>query len=78
MTLRTRNNILSVQDYNPFGEEIRNYSRRDKLPGGVDDKYKFTGKERDKESGLDYWLTPGARYYDSEVGRPVPSGLVKC
>lgn len=32
-------------------------------------KYKFTGKERDKESGLDYWLTPGARYYDSEVGR---------
>ena len=29
-------------------------------------KYKFTGKERDKESGLDYF---GARYYDSEIGR---------
>jgi len=32
----------------------------------VNDKYKFTGKERDKESGLDYF---GARYYDSEIGR---------
>ena len=66
MTLRTRDNILSAQDYNPFGEEIRSYSRRDKFSGGVDDKYKFTGKERDKESNLDYF---GARYYDSEIGR---------
>ena len=28
--------------------------------------YKFTGKERDSESGLDYF---GARYYASNVGR---------
>ncbi|MDP4115070.1 MAG: RHS repeat-associated core domain-containing protein [Bacteroidota bacterium] len=61
MTLRSASSILSAQDYNPFGEEIRSY-----LAGGTDDKYKFTGKERDKESGLDYF---GARYYDSEVGR---------
>jgi RHS repeat-associated protein len=37
--------------------------------------YKFTGKERDAESGLDYF---GARYYSSSMGRfssPDPSGL---
>ena len=37
--------------------------------------YKFTGKERDQESGLDYF---GARYYASSMGRfssPDPSGL---
>jgi RHS repeat-associated protein len=28
--------------------------------------YKFTGKERDAESGLDYF---GARYYASNMGR---------
>ena len=37
--------------------------------------YLFTGKERDTESGLDYF---GARYYSSNMGRfssPDPSGL---
>jgi RHS repeat-associated protein len=37
--------------------------------------YKFTGKERDAESGLDYF---GARYYGSSMGRfmsPDPTGL---
>ena len=36
----------------------------------------FTGKERDGESGLDYF---GARYYGSALGRwtsPDPSGLL--
>ena len=36
--------------------------------------YKFTGKERDTESGLDYF---GARYYGSSMGRfmsPDPLG----
>ena len=32
----------------------------------TDDKYKFTGKERDKETGYDYF---GARLYDCEIGR---------
>ena len=32
----------------------------------TDNHYKFTGKERDAESGLDYF---GARYYSSSVGR---------
>jgi RHS repeat-associated protein len=38
-------------------------------------EYRFTGKERDTESGLDYF---GARYYGSSMGRfmsPDPSGL---
>ncbi|HEX4030046.1 MAG TPA: RHS repeat-associated core domain-containing protein [Terracidiphilus sp.] len=37
---------------------------------------RYTGKERDSESGLDYF---GARYYGSSMGRfmsPDPSGLV--
>ncbi len=37
---------------------------------------RYTGKERDAESGLDYF---GARYYGSSMGRflsPDPSGLV--
>jgi hypothetical protein len=32
--------------------------------------YKFTGKERDAESGLDMF---GARYYGSSLGRRVPT-----
>lgn len=32
----------------------------------ANDKYKFTGKERDVETGYDYF---GARYYDSRIGR---------
>jgi RHS repeat-associated protein len=38
-------------------------------------QYRYTGKERDTESGLDYF---GARYYSSSMGRfssPDPSGL---
>jgi RHS repeat-associated protein len=33
---------------------------------GVGESYKFTGKERDTESGLDMF---GARYYGSSLGR---------
>ncbi|HRE42308.1 MAG TPA: RHS repeat-associated core domain-containing protein, partial [Ignavibacteria bacterium] len=32
----------------------------------AEEVYKFTGKERDKESGYDYF---GARYYNSRIGR---------
>ena len=42
----------------PFGEEYN--------PQITDNHYKFTGKERDGESGLDYL---GARYYGSSLGR---------
>ena len=42
----------------PFGGEIS--------PQQTTNHYKFTGKERDTESGLDYF---GARYYASSMGR---------
>ena len=61
-------NVKARYDYLPFGEEIPT----DKRPvgigyGGSDStKQKFTQKERDIESGLDYFL---ARYYSSAHGR---------
>ena len=46
-------------DYSPFGTEYV-------VSGTGANHYKFTGKERDSESGLDYF---GARYYGSALGR---------
>ena len=42
----------------PYGQELDSQTTQN--------HYKFTGKERDAESGLDYF---GARYYASSVGR---------
>jgi RHS repeat-associated protein len=62
--------VKARHDYLPFGEELGSstgvrtfgmgYSQSDGL------KQKFTGKERDAESGMDYFL---ARYYSSAQGR---------
>jgi len=53
--------VLDDQDFYPWGGTV---------PGvGVstsNNHYKFTGKERDSESGLDYF---GARYYSNGLGR---------
>jgi len=71
-------NVISRHDYLPFGEEITGgYAGRTSALGfaaseGVPQR--FTGKERDSESGLDYF---GARYYGSALGRfssPDPIG----
>jgi len=51
--------IVEESDYYPFGGE-RAVVNNDPNP------YKFTGKERDLESGLDYF---GARYHSSGLGR---------
>ena len=63
-------NLVARHDYLAFGEEIRNgYAGRPSngVWGGLDPvSQKFTGKERDSESGLDYF---GARYYGSTLGR---------
>jgi len=45
--------------YLPFGE-----SYIDQRTNGHDIRFKFTGKERDQETGYDYF---GARYYSSEL-----------
>lgn len=48
-------NILEETTYYPYGE-IRS--------GGTQSKYLYTGKEKDTESGLNYY---GARYYDAHT-----------
>jgi RHS repeat-associated protein len=55
-------------DYLPFGEEISAYGGRTSAQGYVADglRQQFTAKERDLETGLDYF---GARYYASTHGR---------
>jgi RHS repeat-associated protein len=62
-------NVISRHDYLPFGEEIpANAAGRNGQFGPANDSVaqKFTAKERDSESGLDYF---GARYYGSGLGR---------
>jgi RHS repeat-associated protein len=49
---------VSSDTYYPFGQEPS--------PPADNNHYKFTGKERDSESGLDYF---GARYLGSTMGR---------
>ena len=52
-------NIKSESDYYPWGGEVQ-------MVNNDPNHYKFTGKERDSESGLDYF---GARYYSNGLGR---------
>jgi RHS repeat-associated protein len=55
--------IVSSDDYYPWGMIMDGRSTDNNYHNA---KYKFTGKERDKETGYDYF---GARYYDSRIGR---------
>jgi RHS repeat-associated protein len=52
-------NIKEDEDYFPWGAEV-------KFVDNDSNHYKFTGKERDTETGLDYF---GARYYGNWLGR---------
>jgi RHS repeat-associated protein len=52
--------VQEDRDFYPFGAE------RIVADLGIGNNYKFTGKERDPETGLDYF---GARYYGSAIGR---------
>ena len=61
--------VIARHDYLPFGEEIdASKSGRDSHwgPGNDTVNQKFTSKERDNETGLDYL---GARYMSSAQGR---------
>jgi RHS repeat-associated protein len=51
--------VVARHDFMPFGEEVA-------PPTPPQDKRLFTGKERDNETGLDYF---GARYSSSRLGR---------
>ncbi len=57
--------VVEESDYYPFGGE-RIVLNNDPNP------YKFTGKERDTETGLDYFV---ARYYSSGYGRFLQADL---
>jgi RHS repeat-associated protein len=66
--------IISYEEYYPYG--CTSYQAMD---GGIEvsaKRYRYTGKERDEESGFYYF---GARYYCCYLGRwinPDPGGLV--
>jgi RHS repeat-associated protein len=51
--------VKAESDYYPWGGELQ-------FVANDSNHYKFTGKERDSESGLDYF---GARYYSNALGR---------
>lgn len=55
---------IESHDYLPFGEEWCGTSVCGTVKAGQPKR--FTGKERDAETGLDYY---GARYYGSKMGR---------
>jgi|GEM_PF-1824397 len=60
--------VVNREEYTPYGEtSFGSFARK---------RYRFTGKERDEESGLNYH---GARYYASWLGRWTssdPGGMV--
>ncbi len=66
--------VISYEEYLPFGTTALRAGRRG---GSVGPKrYRYTGKERDEETGLYYY---GARYYAAWLGRWAsadPGGLV--
>ncbi|MBM4175394.1 MAG: RHS repeat-associated core domain-containing protein, partial [Ignavibacteria bacterium] len=59
ITVDKLGNVRNAQDYYPYGEIMQNFEY-----GAINEKYKFTEKERDTETGYDYFK---ARYYDSEL-----------
>ncbi len=58
MTVDQSGNVTSYNDYYPFGMIMEGRSGNF---GEADARYKFVSKERDVETGYDYF---GARYYD--------------
>ena len=62
-------------EFAPFGQELDTvpYYFSNSATNGSANRYRFTGKERDVESGLDYF---GARHYGSNMGRWMSPDLV--
>ena len=52
--------VISSCTYAPYGEQVAC------SPDNTSNHYRFTGKERDAETGIDYF---GARHYSSRMGR---------
>ncbi|HXB33245.1 MAG TPA: polymorphic toxin type 5 domain-containing protein, partial [Puia sp.] len=67
-------NIISYEEYHPYGTS--SYQAADGALDVPQKRYRYTGKERDEESGLYYY---GARYYAAWLARWTasdPAGLV--
>jgi RHS repeat-associated protein len=60
------NQVIERHDYLPFGEECTTGPCTANPGAGGGQPRKFTGKERDQETGLDYF---GARYHGARIGR---------
>ena len=58
MTVDTSGTVVGYDDYYPYGSVLNGRS----YTSSADQRYKFTEKERDGSTGLDYF---GARFYDS-------------
>jgi len=57
-------NTISYEEYHPYGTS--SYRSVDSTLEGSPKRYRYTGKERDEETGLDHM---GARYYAPWLGR---------
>jgi RHS repeat-associated protein len=62
MTVNTSGTVIGKDDYYPFGMQMDSRCSA----SSADPRYKFTGQERDAETGYDDF---GARYYDARLGR---------
>jgi len=58
--------VVESHDYDVFGQECTTGPCLSNPGAGAGQPRKFTGKERDTETGWDYF---GARYYGSKIGR---------
>jgi RHS repeat-associated protein len=67
MVVSASGTIEEESDYSSFGTEYP-------ITGSGVNRYKFTGKERDSESQVDYF---GARYYSNALGRFITSDWSK-
>jgi RHS repeat-associated protein len=56
--------VISYEEYFPYG--VTSYQAVDSTLKATAKRYRYVGKERDEETGLDYY---GARYYFSMLGR---------
>jgi len=65
VVLDEENKITSAQDFDPWGYPLEGRSYVQDVNNGGTTDYKFTGKQRDTETGWDYF---GARYYDARIG----------
>jgi RHS repeat-associated protein len=72
LELNDKAKIISYEEYTPYGsssyQAVRNQNETPK-------RYRYSGKEKDEESGLYYY---GERYYESSLAKwcsPDPSGI---